>query len=224
MIFSLTTIPPRSLHLDSIVKNCLEQTIKPEKIILNLPNSYQRFPKEKLLISEFVLDNVRIRRCEDIGPLCKIGGCQYDTDFLVVIDDDSIFPSDLVETYYNAFDSYGENAYCLRGRNITSSNYNNFQLLKSNHIREPQSIDIITHVWTAAYTPKMLRDIELDKYCWNDDIVVSGLLQKSAIEKWIIPHSEGCKPNNQYNNNDLWSINQKSNHTDSLIKQYFKTE
>ena len=41
---SLTTIPSRLKNLELTIKSILEQTVKPDKIFLNIPYKYKRFP------------------------------------------------------------------------------------------------------------------------------------------------------------------------------------
>ena len=68
---SLTTIPSRirevSLTIDSLVK----QTKKPEKIFLNIPYKYERFPEQVIPIEYLEklsnFKNIEIVRCEDFG-------------------------------------------------------------------------------------------------------------------------------------------------------------
>jgi len=39
-IISLTTIPSRINYIETTIKSLVEQTLKPEKIILNIPKKY----------------------------------------------------------------------------------------------------------------------------------------------------------------------------------------
>ena len=39
-ILSLTTIPSRINYIESTIKSLINQTLKPEKIILNIPKKY----------------------------------------------------------------------------------------------------------------------------------------------------------------------------------------
>ena len=64
----MSTIPSRVKNINDILGNINNQTLKPDKIFLNIPLKYNRFKNE--IISEKELDhikeeNVDIIRCND---------------------------------------------------------------------------------------------------------------------------------------------------------------
>ena len=67
---SMTSIPPRFSSLQKTLYSIQNQTIKPNKIFLNIPKNYQRFKTIdydfKKLSDEF--KNLSINRCNDFGP------------------------------------------------------------------------------------------------------------------------------------------------------------
>ena len=74
---TLTTIPSRLNTIHKTIESIQRQTLKPNKIFLNIPYEYYRFPgitisNEKLINLES--DLVEINRCEDFGPATKIMG------------------------------------------------------------------------------------------------------------------------------------------------------
>ena len=90
MLVSLTTIPPRAKHIDVIIRNLLNQTVKPDEIILNICEEYHRFPNQKIELSSYVEKHVTINYCKDYGPICKIAGAAHNCGPIMIIDDDTI--------------------------------------------------------------------------------------------------------------------------------------
>ena len=74
---SLTTIPSRIKNVYKTIENLNNQTIKPDKIFLNIPIKYKRFKNDKIRendISELKKLNIEVIRCEDYGPGTKLMG------------------------------------------------------------------------------------------------------------------------------------------------------
>ena len=73
---SISTIPQRLKNLSMSVESLLKQTKKPDKIFINIPFKYKRFPEgiEEDQIPKFDNSIVEITRCEDCGPGTKLLG------------------------------------------------------------------------------------------------------------------------------------------------------
>jgi len=71
-IISLSSIPSRFRNIYETISSIKSQSIKPSKIILNLPKFYNRFGK--LDLKEIpVIDGLEVKICEsDFGPATKI--------------------------------------------------------------------------------------------------------------------------------------------------------
>ena len=72
---SISTIPSRIKSIDKTINSLLSQTLKPDKIFVNIPNKYKRFKNniEEKDIPNFS-NEVEITRCEDFGPGTKLLG------------------------------------------------------------------------------------------------------------------------------------------------------
>ena len=73
---SISTIPPRIKNLEKSVESILNQTLKPDKIFINIPYKYRRF-KEIITddqIPKFKDISIEVTRCEDSGPGTKLLG------------------------------------------------------------------------------------------------------------------------------------------------------
>jgi len=93
--FSLTTIPSRIKKIHLTIESLIKQSKKPEKIFLNIPYSYKRFPKqnilEKYLDKLKVIQELEIIRCDDFGPGTKLLGSIKNLEkysHVILVDDD----------------------------------------------------------------------------------------------------------------------------------------
>ena len=113
---SISTIPPRIKNLEKSVESILNQTLKPDKIFINIPLKYRRF-KEIIKddqIPNFKDTRVEITRCEDYGPGTKLLGSLHKIkkDSLVILaDDDNSYENYMIEKFYYFHKVAPDNAY-----------------------------------------------------------------------------------------------------------------
>ena len=106
---TFTTIPSRINTIYKTIKSIEKQSIKPNKIFLNIPIKYNRFPDLKINDSEIKKiksDLVQINRCYDFGPGTKIMGSLNELkkyDCAIIIDDDHIYNAKMCEIFINEF-------------------------------------------------------------------------------------------------------------------------
>ena len=113
---SLSTIPERVKYLNKSVDSLLNQTLKPNKIFINIPYKYRRF--ETIIkdddIPKFSNQNVEITRCEDCGPGTKLLGSidKLKKDSLIILaDDDNVYENYMIEKFYHFYSIAPTNAY-----------------------------------------------------------------------------------------------------------------
>ena len=107
--FSFTTSPQRMKNLKPIIEKLANQTIKPEKIIINIPPKFKRTNEsyDENLMKQIQNDIplVYFNKIEkDYGPLSKvIGGVQYlkddDEGIVIICDDDIYYKNDFGEKF-----------------------------------------------------------------------------------------------------------------------------
>ena len=114
IILSLTTFPDRINSVSKTIKTLLNQTLKPDKVILWLaseqfPKKEQELPNDLLELKNFGLD---IKWCEDIKSYKKLipSLIEFPNDIIITFDDDIYYPFDTVEKLYN---SYLKNPDCI---------------------------------------------------------------------------------------------------------------
>jgi len=103
---SLTTSPTRIWKIKPTLESLIAQTIKPEKIVINIPNVFSR-TQETYEIPEFLKDmsGVEIFRCsEDYGPGTKLIPTLHrisidDDVWIATCDDDIQYLPYTLETY-----------------------------------------------------------------------------------------------------------------------------
>ena len=106
---SLTTLPSRVENIKKTIDSIKSQTIKPNKIFLNLPLKFKRFPNyefKKSQISDLEKLQIEINRCEDYGPSTKLMGSLHklkDFDCVIILDDDHIYQKNVFEIFINEY-------------------------------------------------------------------------------------------------------------------------
>lgn len=113
---SLSTIPERVKYLNKSVDSLLNQTTKPNKIFINIPNKYRRFSEtiEDNQIPKFNSDTVEVTRCEDFGPGTKLLGSinkLKKNSLLILVDDDHEYDNYMIEKFFYFYSKAPNNAY-----------------------------------------------------------------------------------------------------------------
>ena len=113
---SLSTIPSRIKNINKSIESFLNQTLKPDKIFINIPNKYRRFEQmiDEKDIPKFNNNIVEITRCDDFGPGTKLMGSLEKlkkNSLIILADDDNIYENYMVEKFYYFYKVAPENAY-----------------------------------------------------------------------------------------------------------------
>jgi len=113
---SLSTIPNRVKYLNKSVDSLLNQTLKPDKIFINIPYKYKRFDEviRDSEIPQFDNKSVEVTRCEDCGPGTKLLGSldKLEKNSLIILaDDDNIYENYMIKKFYHFYSIAPTNAY-----------------------------------------------------------------------------------------------------------------
>jgi len=173
---SLTTIPPRFKTLEKTLKSLKNQTIKPNKIFLNLPRNFERFNSNDIDIKylENYFENLEIVTCEDHGSGTKLLGSinkilKY--DYVVLVDDDHIYKKYMLELFQKQFlidpdKSYSFCVYdildCKVAQGADGFLINTKYLKKilnffDNYVRENEKLIYNDDLWISIYLNKVLN-------------------------------------------------------------------
>jgi hypothetical protein len=175
---SLTTIPSRIREVSLTIDSLINQTKKPEKIFLNIPYKYERFP-EQVISTEYLeklrnLKNLEITRCEDFGPGTKLLGSINNLEkysHVVLVDDDHVYQKDMFEIFFNEALKKPDNAYsfCVYeiedlkvgqgadGFMINTNYLKKIILFFNNYVKKNKSLFFNDDLWISIYLNKFLN-------------------------------------------------------------------
>ena len=122
LVVSLTSYPPRIKTIHYTINTLLNQSLKPDKLILWLakeqfPNGEKDLPDELLKLKTLGLE---IEWCEDLGPYKKLIPTlkKYPEDIIVTADDDVYYEEDVLSSLYEAYKNNPSNIYVRRSVKI----------------------------------------------------------------------------------------------------------
>lgn len=194
VIVSLTTSPNRLKLLEPVIKSIYKQDVPIERIELNLPLKYKN--KEDYDIPKFLekYDKVHVFRIDnDIGPATKIVPTimRYLDNpdiYIVSIDDDHYYPSQIVSTLLKGISLYGDNnIYTIGGINMYVGAKNT---LTSVNVYKTAPVDVLEGVFGVLYNPRLFQKdlieyiefiIKCKECLTSDDITLSNYLAWKKI-------------------------------------------
>ncbi len=188
IVVSLTTTPKRIIYIKETIDSIMNQTIKPDIIVLNLPKIFKRDNSVFTKIPDFILQNksIIINFCEDLGPATKIvptciSNITNDSDIIFSIDDDVYYPDKLFELYLY-YHSLCPNS-IITGTSLFTINNSRFHELKECELLEGFSC--------VLYKKRFLKNIPIKLFDKNkvpiyhylsDDLILSNYLIKNNIK------------------------------------------
>ena len=113
---SLSTIPSRIKNINKSIESLLNQSKKPDKIFINIPNKYKRFTEviSEKEIPKFNSNIVEITRCDDFGPGTKLLGSLNKlrkNSLIILADDDNIYENYMIEKFNYYYSIAPQNSY-----------------------------------------------------------------------------------------------------------------
>ena len=175
---SMSTIPSRVKNINDILENINNQTLKPNKIFLNIPLKYNRFKNE--IISEKDLDhiskkNVEIIRCNDYGPGTKIMGSinkVQNYDCVILLDDDHIYDKNICKIFLEAFKKEPVNysfylnkifsikmGQCADGFLMNTKLLDNIENFYEKYVKDNINMFLDDDLWMAIYLQKEKKSL-----------------------------------------------------------------
>jgi hypothetical protein len=228
VVVSLTSFPKRINTVDVVIKSILQQTVIPDKILLYL--SEEEFKNKKLpdKLLELQSDIFTINFCDDLKPHKKYFYAmqKYHDSIVITIDDDVIYPKNLVERLLKLYKKYPKAVSCLRAHTIKMYDEETFApykkwCLESKIINIPSLLVLPTGVGGILYPPNCLPKSTFDKekikkYClYTDDLWlkwmelkydIPAVLSDDEIELTYVKYTQEealCKINVDNNRNDI---------------------
>lgn len=178
---SLTTIPPRVKFIKKTLESLSNQSVKANKIFLNIPKNFRRFKDNvnidiKSLEKEF--ENLEVVSCKDFGPGTKLLGSLQKIqsyDYVILVDDDHIYKNQMLELFNSQFlndvnTSYSFHVYNVKdckvgqgadGYLINTKYLKGISNFYENYVKNDKRLIINDDLWISIYLNKVLKiDIE----------------------------------------------------------------
>ena len=178
---SLTSFTPRLKLLHLCLKSLLNQDMKPDGILLYLGEDVdsENLPKKINKLKKYGIEI--ITDCENIKPHKKYFYAmqKYSKDIIITVDDDVIYPKDLVSSLFDEYINHPESVICRRARKIKQddgrelSPYYSWSSIME-HTGEP-SLDLLAiGIDGVLYPPNCLDERVFDvdvfkEHCLNAD-------------------------------------------------------
>lgn len=191
IIVSLTSYTKRFQTLDLCIKTLLNQTVKPNKIILYIANAEKNEVPRKIL--ELKKYGLTIKYVEnDLRPHKKYYYAmkEYSDCIIVTVDDDVLYDKHLIEKLLETHNRFPKAIVAGRARVInydqnTFKPYNEWNLIEN--VERPSMNLLATGVGGVLYPPYLLNvdkllDIdEINKYIYVDDLWLKTIEILSGI-------------------------------------------
>lgn len=193
IIIGMTSIPDREDCAVETIKSILNQSLLPDKIILTICNTYERFPNKKYNVNYIKknIDNplLKIHYSDvDYGPISKLFGTMDEISifeqntFIILIDDDLIYKPYMLQTFYNNIIKDSSNAYSF----LTHYNKANNCYVGQGSTGFVLNVDILDDI-KRYYHDCILYDKRL---YYQDDLIISTYLSYKKCKVIYVPPFE----------------------------------
>lgn len=198
IVVSLTSFDKRINDVYLCIESLFQQFLKPDKIVLWL--SRKNFPNESLpysLLSQKERGLEIKFYDEDLGPFKKIYYAlqTYPDSLIITVDDDILYPPDLIDQLYQSYLSNPDAIHCNRGYQIPSIEgqqlkpYDGWKLTTS---IEPSLSIFPTGIAGVLYPPGCFDDEVLNASNYlmlcpdADDVWLKAMsLKKGTLCQWV---------------------------------------
>ncbi len=233
---SMSTIPARISNLNEILYKINGQTLKPNKIFLNIPYHYKRFMNETVSenkIKKINAKNLEIIRCDDYGPGTKIMGAidrVKEFDCVILLDDDHIYDKNILEIFIENFIKERINysfylntifnikmGQCADGFLINTELLDNIKIFYEKFVKNNKNMFLDDDLWLAIYLQK-----EKNSFIKN----LKHIFYKKTNKKVVYKQNENSKINSLYLNEhkDGFILNRRKIQKIEYIKYILKSK
>lgn len=199
IIVSLTSYPARIEEVSYTIYSLLEQSLKPDEIVLWL--GHDKFPNKEKDLPDMLLNlrkrGLSIKWCKDIRSYTKLIPTLklYPDDIIVTADDDIYYPKDWLEKLYQSYQKHPAEIHCHRVHKITFDSQRHIlpykEWIQCYMTDYPTYTNFLTGVGGVLYPPHSLYK----------DVLKSSLFLKLApyaddIWFWAMAVMKGTKIRN----------------------------
>lgn len=120
LIVSLTTHSKRIYQVHLVIETLMEQTLKPNRIVLWLDENEFTHDELPFQLLAFEEKGLEISFCKNLRSYKKLIPTlyKYPKANIITVDDDILYPEDLVERLYSAYKKVPKNIWYTRGHRI----------------------------------------------------------------------------------------------------------
>jgi hypothetical protein len=237
VVISLTTIPDRIARIRPTLNSLLDQTRRPDAICLNLPEQSRREGRGYEL-PDFLADYGPVQAIDcgrDMGPATKLLPAlarekEPDTR-IIVVDDDQIYPRNMVETLVGWSERLPEAVVCARGFWVPAG----YQIearntLLGEHLSQPEPIEILQGSGSYLVRRRFFEDDVFDysaapeEAFFQDDIWFSAHLARRDIQRLVVPFGNCYSRIESWaarNTLSLWGGENRDGRVDETLLSYF---
>lgn len=208
LIVSLTTYPKRIGLLEPVLESIYAQTRKADEVVLWLAE--EQFPGREADLPENLRNLVSagkltVRWCDDLKPHKKYFYAlqEYENDLVVTVDDDLLYPRDMLDALYRSYLQYPDAVSTLRAHLVMLNEdqrimpYGKWIQETDYCIYEPSMQLMATGGAGVLYPPHLLRkeffnaDVIRDKCLWADDLWLKIMEVMSGVPVVVArPHEQ----------------------------------
>lgn len=207
IIVSITSHPARINLVPYAIASILNQTMKPDKIILWL--GIEKFPDKKLpeIFDKVKACGVNIEFRKDLGPHTKYFYAmrEYPEDLIITFDDDWLYERDVIETLYKSYLMNPDCVSAMRFHKMTflpdgsEDKHGNWHIAYKNALGTKSHSYFATGISGVLYPPKSVHEetfnIEaMQKLCPKADDVWLKIMEVMNDTKVASASNEGRKP------------------------------
>ncbi len=206
IIISLTSFPARMSDIHYALYSLLNQTLRPDMIVLWLgadkfPNRESDLPESVL---RFIKNGLTIKWCDDMRSYTKLvpSLAEFPNDIIITVDDDIYYPEWLVERLYDAHCKTPNMIHCMRAHKILFAPngallpYNQWEHQTRNNT--PSFLNFLTGVGGVLYPPHSLdsdvcnRDKFQQLAPFADDVWFWAMAVKNGTKINVVPSEFKC--------------------------------
>ena len=236
IIVSLTTYDRRLYDVYLAIESIMQQTMKPNRIILWLSNELKN-ADIPLVLQKQQKRGLEIRYCKDLRSYKKLIPAleAFPVDTIITIDDDCLYYFDLVENLVNSYKNNPNIVSCARMHRIKLLNNNTLEKYAKWTWRD-DSCDISPLVFPTGaggvlYPPRCFNqevfneDVFFDICKYADDVWFKAMaLLNNVLSRKIYTHNKNGDDfftNNNIQDNALFKINVNEGMNDIQLKAVF---
>ena len=169
IIVSLTTFPPRINSVYKTISTLLEQTVKPDEVVLWLATEEKKKKKLPENLTNLQTFGLTIKWCDNIKSYKKLipALAEYPDDIIITVDDDYYYDKDLVKNLLEEHKKYPDCIIGARANRLVPQKDKSFKLKRRSYIYDssyrPSYLNPFIGFGGVLYPPHALHKDVMNK-------------------------------------------------------------